>query len=68
LNALTNSLEAQLSTPAEAPNTVTTTVETPTAVDEPVLTASTKLTDGFFVFEDTSTPLYTYRAPNMRNK
>jgi len=67
LNALTNSLEEQLSTPTGTSNAVTA-ATAPTTVDEPVLTANTKLTDGFFVFEDTSTPLYTYRAPNMRNK
>tara|TARA_Y100000310_G_scaffold282635_1_gene303996 strand:+ start:728 stop:1216 length:489 start_codon:yes stop_codon:yes gene_type:complete len=68
LNALTNSLEAQLSKPTEVPNIVTAPAEMPTAADEPVLAATAKLTDGFFVFEDTSTPLYTYRVPNMRNK
>jgi hypothetical protein len=66
LNALTNSLEAQVSTTTEQPAVTQTTAATPASA--PTLATNNKLTDGFFVFEDSSNPLYTYRAPNMRNK
>ena len=66
LNALTNSLEAQVSTTTEQPAVTQTTATTPAS--SPTLATNNKLTDGFFVFEDSSNPLYTYRAPNMRNK
>ena len=65
LNALTNSLEAHLastSIPAIVPQTPSATQGEPS-----IAPTSNTLTDGFFIFEDNSTPLYTYRAPSRKH-
>jgi hypothetical protein len=62
LDTLTSSLAAKVNT------TPTKTVPTSTQVSTPGTTSTGKLTDGFFVFDDSSAPLYSFQSSSQKAK
>ena len=62
LDALTNSLAAKVNT------TPIRTAPTSTQVSTPGTTSTGKLTDGFFVYDDSSAPLYSFQSSSQKAK
>lgn len=62
LDTLTSSLAAKV-------NTTPTKVATiPTQTSTPSTTSTGKLTDGYFVFDDSSAPLYSFQSSSQKAK